>query len=258
MTKKQLKNTLLGAMAMLSSIFLIAGCGGPDNPQAIALDKIDIKDIVDDLSNDKLPSDKDLAEISKKLGSLPNDPVYNEVLNLKDTLDAYTQLNKIQEERKKNGASIVPADRKIIHLSIYLINNFGAASDGSDKSKYEDYYFGRPYQYVLGTALPQEGVPTVIKVANHRQVKSGVNEFYAYQDGNIDTVDDRGFKESAFKFIEVSELDKTYTEDQAKLEALKDNLKTKAAELKQKLNDESLDKYVEAATNTPVTRTNSN
>ena len=139
MTKKQLKNTLLGAMAMLSSIFLIAGCGGPDNPQAIALDKIDIKDIADDLSNDKLPSDKDLDKISQKLGSLPNNPVYNEVLNLKDTLDAYTQLNKIQEERKKNGASIVPADRKIIHLSIYLINNFGAASDGSDKSKYEDY-----------------------------------------------------------------------------------------------------------------------
>ena len=245
MTKKQLKNTLLGATAMLSSIFLIAGCGGPDNPQAIALDKIDIKDIANDLSNDKLPSDKDLEEISKKLGTLPTEAIYNEEYNLKDTIDAYLQLKHVQDERKKSGAKEVPTDKNIVTVDTYLTN----ALKGSENS-----YVGQAYQYVYGTPVPVDEKTIVIDIAGKRQVRDGVGKFRAYQDGVIELEDSKGFKYTAIKYVEVSDYDYQYTASQKELNKLKDVLHTEATTLKETLSKDNLDKYIENVTNTPVPR----
>lgn len=108
---KFVKTIIVGFFILLSNIFLISGCGSsPENPKAIALDKIEIQSMVKDIAKNDDPSISQLKEYSEKLATLPNDEVYNEILNMQDSINAYIEANQKLDQLKEKGAKKVSAD----------------------------------------------------------------------------------------------------------------------------------------------------
>lgn len=252
MNKKtnKLKILTLSALLVTSSMFMFTGCGHDSkNPKAIVLEDMDIKDMLDDLGAPNSLSDKDLEEYSKKIAKLPDDSTYNEVLSIKDTIDQYLQLKKDQEMRQKAGAREVPEGKNIVVVDTYLTH---ALKNGELGEKHQ--YVGEAYEFLLGNAVPVDGNTVVIDVAKGRQLQDGVHKFNAYADGSMKLEDKRGFTYNAIKYVEVSDADYQYTLGQKQLNDLKETLKVKAFGLRTKLNNETLDQYIDEVTNTPVAR----